>query len=219
MFGINFGEPVDAANRMRSGQPVLDMKQFWFSGGKSPFDELCQPFCDVAEAAGAGTLGGPIWNQSVDGRMAQLLLCDQLPRHLFRCSQRAFVYDQQAQEQTRVLCANLLKNDAEIADPLSGEFYPPYLVFILAALTHSEHIEDHALLDPVMDHAEKHGPPILLDWFPLVRGGCESHTRVVQRFGRYPHRNVAMKRQNTPEEDAWLADIENLPSWAKSQMV
>jgi uncharacterized protein (DUF924 family) len=39
------------------------------------------------------------------------------------------------------------------------------------------------------------------------------------KFGRYPHRNGALGRENTPDEAVWLADVENLPDWARSQMV
>jgi len=39
------------------------------------------------------------------------------------------------------------------------------------------------------------------------------------KFGRYPHRNGALGRENTPDEEVWLADVENLPDWARSQMV
>jgi len=42
--------------------------------------------------------------------------------------------------------------------------------------------------------------------------------KVIDRFGRYPHRNALLGRKNTPEEEAWLADVDNLPSWALSQV-
>lgn len=218
MFGVDF-DAADAAERMRSGQPVMDMKKFWFSGGESPFDEMLQPFDALMRSAGAGALEDNVWNRSVDGVMAQLILCDQIPRHLFRGSKEAFSFDQQAQKHVRRLCQNLLNHGENVADPLHGEFYPPYLVFMLAALTHSEHLDDHAPLTPLIDYADEHSPQILHDLFRMARSGAESHTNVVQRFGRYPHRNAAHGRESTPLEAAWLADRENLPGWAKSQMV
>ena len=219
LFGVDFCVPDEAAVRMRSGQPVLDMSKFWFAGCKSTFDDLCEPFGAVAEAVEAGILDGPEWARSVDTLMAQLLLFDQVPRHIFRGSQRAFAYDSQAQKVLSVLCDNLLKTERSAQDPLMGELYCAYLVFILAALTHSERLEDHERLIPVLDHADRFSPPILHEWFEMARGGAKAHTEIVRRFGRYPHRNVALNRTNTPEEAAWLADYDNLPSWAKSQMV
>ena len=45
----------------------------------------------------------------------------------------------------------------------------------------------------------------------------KEHAAVVERFGRYPHRNVARGRETTPEEAEWLASPD-VPSWAKSQV-
>jgi hypothetical protein len=45
-----------------------------------------------------------------------------------------------------------------------------------------------------------------------MRSGGEAHTKVVRR-------NAAKGRINTREEDTWLADVDNLPGWAKSQLV
>jgi len=41
---------------------------------------------------------------------------------------------------------------------------------------------------------------------------------VVEKFGRYSHRNIIKGRASTQEEKAWLADVDNLPEWAKSQL-
>ena len=41
---------------------------------------------------------------------------------------------------------------------------------------------------------------------------------IVDQFGRYPHRNLALKRDSTPQEKAWLADYDKLPAFAKSQL-
>ena len=40
------------------------------------------------------------------------------------------------------------------------------------------------------------------------------HRDALAHFGRYPQRNARLGRQNTPEEQAWLDDVENLPIWA-----
>ena len=45
----------------------------------------------------------------------------------------------------------------------------------------------------------------------------KEHAAVVERFGRYPHRNVARGRVTTPEEAEWLAGPD-VPAWAKSQV-
>jgi uncharacterized protein (DUF924 family) len=47
----------------------------------------------------------------------------------------------------------------------------------------------------------------------------QDHKDVIDRFGRYPHRNQALGREHSAEEAAWLADYENMPAWAKSQQM
>lgn len=150
--------------------------------------------------------------------MAQLLLCDQLSRSVFRGNDEAFAFDARALVLARTLSENLLEAKATLETPLSGAFYIPYLVFMLTTFMHSERVDDHKSLARLLDYADSHAPACLQDWFALMRRGGEAHTRVVERFGRYPHRNAAQGRPNTPAEDAWLADVENLPSWARSQM-
>lgn len=218
MFGVDYRDPQDIARGMRTGQSVFDMRGFWFSAG-APFDEVCLPFRDLVRAAGAGKLAGPEWNETVDGKLAQLLLCDQLSRNIFRGSQEAFASDATSLKLARVLSDNLLGHVESGAEPLSGEFYPPYLVFLLTALMHSERVEDHRELARVLDYADAEAPPVLHEWFRLMRRGSQAHTDVVERFGRYPHRNAAHGRTHTSDEAAWLADVDNLPSWAKSQLV
>lgn len=217
MFGVDFGCPKDVERNMRTGQSVLDMRRFWFFD-VGDLDELSKPFSELVRSAGQGKLVGYDWNRTVDGKMAQLVLCDQLSRSIFRGSQEAFAYDAQALGLARLLCDSLLAGKGAIEEPLAGEFYPPYLVFLQTALMHSECVEDHAQLSDVNDYADRQGPVILRDWFAMMRTGGEAHTRVVERFGRYPHRNAANGRINTAAEDAWLADVDNLPNWAKSQL-
>jgi uncharacterized protein (DUF924 family) len=52
----------------------------------------------------------------------------------------------------------------------------------------------------------------------MLAKSCADHKRIVERFGRYPHRNPAMGRESTADEAAWLADYDNLPGFAKSQL-
>jgi uncharacterized protein (DUF924 family) len=56
-----------------------------------------------------------------------------------------------------------------------------------------------------------------VEWWDIQLKALEDHTQVVDRFGRYPHRNKLHGRESTLEEIAWLEDKEHLPGWAKSQ--
>jgi uncharacterized protein (DUF924 family) len=217
-FAVNYNDDAQRAHGLRDGHSVLEMREVWFFG-PSCFDELCEPFRDVIRAAGKAELAGPEWNSSVDGKVAQLILCDQLSRSAFRGSQEAFANDERSVSLARELSANLLSDEPAGAARLSGEFFSPYFVFLLTAFMHSERLDDHIQLSRVLDHSDAHSPAILHEWFGVMRKGSESHTRVVNRFGRYPHRNTALGRTNTEDEAAWLADVDNLPGWAKSQIL
>jgi uncharacterized protein (DUF924 family) len=186
------------------------MNDLWFTGGEE-YDRLCQPLRDTIRAAGKGLLD---WNDSVDGLMGQLVLCDQLSRNCFRGTPEAFAYDDRAVSLARQLTDRALSGDAATQQ----EFYPPYLCFMVTGLMHSESVENHEKALEVLNHAEATSPEHLKDWWKNQRDFELDHKRVIDRFGRYPHRNCLKGRQSTPEESMWLSDEENLPGWAKSQL-
>lgn len=172
MFGVDFRDPQSAAATMRTGQPALDMGSIWFCGGSSPFDALCEPFQDLVRTAGRGELIGSEWTDSIDGMMAQLLLCDQLSRNVFRGTQEAFAYDERSIELSRQLSSNLLApKDALTA--LTGEFFVPYFIFVLAGLMHSESLHDHEDLTALLDLADERRPELLEEWFTMAWCGVE----------------------------------------------
>lgn len=215
MFGVDYEDDAAIVAKMRSGQTVVQMRSLWFSVDPS-YDKLCHTFVDLIHAAGQGLLGGEHWDATVDGKMAQLILSDQLARNVFRGSRKAFAYDERSLQLVRSLSESLL---GETPNPLCGDVYPPYWVFMLTALMHSESMEDHIRLARIQEHADTRAPPLLCEWFEMMRSGGVAHTQIIERFGRYPHRNAANGRTNTAAEQAWLDDVDNLPSWAKSQLV
>ena len=97
---------------------------------------------------------------------------------------------------------------------LAGHFKsyaPAQLTFFTTPIQHSEKPEDHALTPRILDAMGEgdSGLPVQ---------SMKDHKAVVDRFGRYPHRNHLLGRTSTPEEQAWLDDYDNLPGWARSQM-
>jgi len=195
------------------------MKDFWFGGGPE-YDKLCQPFADAVRAAGKKQLNDDSWCLTIDGLMAQLLLCDQLARNIFRGTQEAFLYDDVAVDIARRLTSSYLtmEESQQSAADLKGEFYPPYVYFIGVALMHSESLQDHENCMKLIHYAKKEAPDDRLkQCFDDNLGYELDHKRVIERFGRYPHRNALKGRTSTPAEEEWLADTENLAAWASSQ--
>lgn len=153
----------------------------WFQGGDA-FDLECRRFDAAHHAAARGELEA--WLDSADGALALMILLDQIPRNIFRNSGHAFATDPLARHYAdRAIAAG---HDAAFEPALRGFFYLPY--------EHSEAMADQdrsvALFTALGD--------------AMYAKFAIAHRDVIERFGRYPHRNRALGRVNTPEEQAWL---------------
>eukprot|EP00928_Gymnodinium_smaydae_P063924 TRINITY_DN47392_c0_g1_i1.p1 TRINITY_DN47392_c0_g1~~TRINITY_DN47392_c0_g1_i1.p1 ORF type:complete len:253 (-),score=18.70 TRINITY_DN47392_c0_g1_i1:118-876(-) len=165
-------------------------------------DDDCRTrFAELIRACGRGDLDGiPDWC-APDGLFAKMLLTDQLSRNSFRGTAEAFAFDEKAIEYARKLYATEVYKTYQ-----RGHFQ-----FLLTPGQHSERLEDHEMNLALVRYAEE-------KWGADSIGGTNSvhaHHAVIKRFGRFPHRNKALGRDNTPEEDAYLADVDSLPAWAK----
>jgi uncharacterized protein (DUF924 family) len=154
----------------------------WFRGGDA-FDAECREFLGAAHhAAARREFDG--WSATAEGALALLLLLDQIPRNIFRDSGHAFATDGLARHFAgRALDAG---HDAAFEPSLRAFFYLP--------LEHSEDMADQdrsVALFAVLGDAN-------------YRDYAFAHRDVVARFGRFPHRNAALGRDTTPEEQAWL---------------
>lgn len=156
--------------------------QQWFQGG-ADFDAQCRArFAEAHHAAARRELDA--WLDTADGALALLLLLDQIPRNIFRGSGHAFATDPLAR--THAQHALAAGHDAAFEPALAGFFYLPF--------EHSEAMEDQRRslrLFDALGHAE------------YVKY-AQAHLDVIERFGRFPHRNRALGRTNTADEQAWL---------------
>ena len=161
------------------------MFPFWYGGGE-PYDELCEEFQDVIRAVGQSDLRNneAEWQKSVDGKMAQLLLCDQLSRNAFRGKEEAFAYDDTAVDIAKELSKGLMEvksEKSELAIPnLSGDCYLPYLQFIISPLMHSETPEDHELAMEVADYSLAANEFMDSRWAKQVRSRAIELTEMIR---------------------------------------
>ena len=154
----------------------------WFRGGDA-FDIECRERWQHAHFA-AARREYEHWMGDADGALALLLLLDQVPRNIFRGSGHAFATDPLALHYAgRALDAGF---DTQVDRTLRLFFYLPF--------EHSEAIADQ---DRAVALFTSLGDADLL-------GYANAHRDVIARFGRFPHRNHALGRVNTPEEQAWL---------------
>lgn len=166
---------------------TLQPRSAWFV--KNPqFDaEIGRRFGDLQTFAAAG--GAEHWCETALGALALLVLLDQFPRNLFRGQAAAFACDAAAR---RVAADALRRGHDQLLAPVQRWFL--YLPF-----EHSEDLADQER-SVALFQTLQHDPATVgtLDY-------AERHRDVIQRFGRFPHRNAALGRVNTDAEAVYLA--------------
>src|SRR5687768_13894115 len=154
----------------------------WFGGGDA-FDAECRTrFLEAHLLAARREFEH--WLAEAEGALALVLLLDQIPRNIFRGSGHAFATDPLARHYAaRALAAGF---DLQCDPALRLFFYMPF-----------EHSEDAAEQARSVELFAALGDDNLM-------GYATAHREVIARFGRFPHRNRALGRDNTPDEQAWL---------------
>jgi uncharacterized protein (DUF924 family) len=156
--------------------------ELWF-GRDAAFDRACRGLLGLHEQAARRELDG--WMRDPTGALALLLLLDQIPRNLYRGSAHAWATDPLARHFAAAAIAAGFDLRTEAA--LRVFFYLPF--------EHSESMADQRRSLEL--HRRLEGPDADR-WARL-------HYDIIERFGRFPHRNAALGRTPTPEETAFLA--------------
>ena len=154
----------------------------WFEPNDVFDDEIRAQFMPTYEAAARGALDH--WQESADGALALLVLLDQFPRNLFRGEARAYATDAQA----RAIADRALNRATDRQFPIEERqfFYLP--------LMHSEDLADQERCVALYCNSD--------DAQGLSH--AEIHADIIRQFGRFPHRNRALGRATTAEEQAFL---------------
>ena len=176
--------------RGRAVDEAAQIISFWRQAGQErwfkrddAFDAgITARFAGLHARAASGALAA--WEENAQGALALLLLLDQFPRNMFRASARAFATDAQARAVADRALAR--KFDAAAEPELRQFFYLPFM--------HSENIADQERCVALYEGAHDAGGA----------GYARTHRGIVARFGRFPHRNRALSRQTSPEEQAFL---------------
>lgn len=158
----------------------------WFKNSDAFDARIRERFLLTYEAARAGELMH--WRDSPLTLLALIIVCDQFPRNLFRDTARAFESDAMALDHAQRMVK--LGWDVRL-NAVERQF--TYLPF--------EHSEDMAMQRESMrlfgQLAREPGHAPLLEW-------ARKHAVIIERFGRFPHRNAVLGRASTAEEAAFL---------------
>ncbi|QLB20181.1 hypothetical protein A6B43_00815 [Vespertiliibacter pulmonis] len=169
-----------------------DIIHFWFEeltnkdwfGKSDELDNLIHKrFENLAESAAKGELVD--WRKTIEGRLAEIIVLDQFSRNLWRDTPRAFAQDPIA----LALAQEALKQPEYESLPLIKR------KFLLMPYMHSESAKIHAQAVELFSTLED---DYTFDY--EIR-----HKEIIDRFGRYPHRNAILNRTSTPEEIEFLA--------------
>ena len=169
-------QPGDLLDFWRAAGP----KQ-WFRKDEDFDSQFRARFLGAHEAARRGELGG--WTERADGTLALLILLDQFPRNAFRGTARMFESDAQARDIARDAVGKGF--DQGVDEPLRNFFYLP--------LSHSEDLADQ---DLAVGLARSLGGEALR--YAVM------HRNIIEKFGRFPHRNEVLGRTTTPAEQLFL---------------
>ena len=174
--------------------PQIDQRlDLWF-GEDEVFDqEIRAEFADDVERASEGKLNH--WADEPRGRLALILLLDQFRRNIYRNTADAYARDRLALK----LCVEgaIAKKDRGLPPIQRAFFYMP--------LQHAESAKVQERSVVLFNKLAKAVSPTYRETFATIAQFAELHRDIIEQFGRFPHRNKVLGRQNTPEEDEYLA--------------
>jgi uncharacterized protein (DUF924 family) len=168
---------------------------FWFGSEDGQRDaEIRTRFGGLLERAAAGELGA--WADGPRRRLSLIVLLDQFPRNMFRGTARAFEYDAQA----LTLALTGMQSGADGALDFAER------LFFYMPLEHAENRDAQDESVAAFRRLLAEVPAGLHETFAGTLSYAEQHRSIIERFGRFPHRNVLLGRASTPEEVEWLKD-------------
>lgn len=181
-FGETLDDPGAVPGRMA----------WWFSPDEERDARLGEKFGTLVEECATGEHYD--WLEYSEGRLAVIIALDQLPRNLFRGTPRAFACD----ALTAALCM------AAVLTGQDRELLPVQRAFLYMPLQHFEDLAGQeagvALYEQLADDTTE-WPQFRQGFLPFAR----QHRDIIARFGRFPHRNQTLGRENTPDEDEYLS--------------
>lgn len=136
------------------------------------------------------------WQGTPSGRLALILLCDQFPRNIHRATAQSFAFDERA----RSLCIKGIDAGADEA------LRPIQRVFFYLPLEHSESLDDQNESVALFEALAGHAPAEVQKDFTRFADFAKRHRAIIERFGRFPHRNAILGRHSSAEEAAFLKE-------------
>ncbi|HSL00055.1 MAG TPA: DUF924 family protein [Rubrobacteraceae bacterium] len=159
-------------------------REEWFTKSEDFDREIRDRFETLYESAASGTLDD--WRESAEGALALVIVLDQFPRNMFRGDPKCYATDEKALATAKHALDRAL--DRELPPTRRSFLYMPFM--------HCEDLEDQRRsveLFRSLDSGESAAYAV-------------RHMEIVERFGRFPHRNEVLGRATTSEEAEFLKE-------------
>jgi uncharacterized protein (DUF924 family) len=181
-----FGDSADDAT------VAAQQASLWWSKNSRLDTRIRERFEHLVTAAATGELDG--WRATARGWLALIILLDQFPRNIYRDTPAAFAWDARAQQ----LCIEGL------AAGIDQQLRPIQQVFFYLPLEHAEDRAHQTRSVALFQHLAAQRAPEQKALFTGFVDYAKRHQVIVERFGRFPHRNAVLGRSSTPEEIEFL---------------
>ena len=159
----------------------------WFNANPQFDQEVRDSF--IKDYQQASTRQLTAWQEEPRSGLALVLLLDQFPRNMFRGSPQAFATDALARE----VATHLIQSGFD------RRLLPIERAFVYMPFMHSELLADQQYSVELFQRLAQER-----DYLNFVMYAIK-HLEIIERFGRFPHRNVTLGRVSTGEETAFLA--------------
>lgn len=178
-------EPMD--------QPSLDSRmERWFGSGPEFDGQIRREFGPLVDQASRGKLAH--WSESVEGRLALIILLDQFRRNIYRGTPKAFSRDPQA---LKLCVEGAMTGVYRDLDPFQQAFF-------FMPLQHAESLKIQERSMRIYQGLVSGVSDTLKATFSTFAQFAELHYDIISSFGRFPHRNRILGRENTPAESEYL---------------
>ena len=183
----NTGLDSDTVLLHRNVKMQNEVLEFWFNEvGKPQWfvkdlnvdEEISQRFGRLVKQAGAGECYS--WRSTAKGRLAEIIVLDQFSRNIYRDTPESFAHDPMA----------LVLAQEAVSVGILDDFNQVELQFLLMPFMHSESKLIHQYAEPLFTKYVDDN----VNRYEVM------HKAIIDRFGRYPHRNGILGRESTTEE-------------------
>jgi uncharacterized protein (DUF924 family) len=168
--------------------------KLWWGKSSVVDAEVAARFAPLVQSARAGALDG--WGDTPQQALALILLTDQLPRNIYRGTAASFASDAVARSITV----------AGLEREMDRQLKPIERVFFYLPLEHAESMADQDRAVSLYTRLFQEAPAAQVERYRNFLTFALRHRRVIERFGRFPHRNAIIGRESTPDEISFLQE-------------